>query len=56
MMMQIFGMFSEFETAMLRERMKTGLDSARREGRIDGHTGFQVSCVHSILDFALIVT
>src|SRR6266852_9737494 len=28
--------FAEFERAMLRERTKAGLDSARREGRIGG--------------------
>src|SRR6266496_637029 len=36
MMMQIVGAFAEFERAMLRERTKAGLDSARREGRIGG--------------------
>ncbi len=34
MMLQMLGAFSEFERAMLRERTKAGLDSARREGRI----------------------
>jgi DNA invertase Pin-like site-specific DNA recombinase len=37
MMMQMVGAFAEFERAMLRERTKAGLDSARREGRIGGH-------------------
>src|SRR3954453_9985575 len=36
MMMQMVGAFAEFERAMLRERTKGGLDSARREGRIGG--------------------
>ena len=36
MMMQTVGAFAEFERAMLRERTKAGLDSARREGRIGG--------------------
>ncbi len=36
MMMQMVGAFAEFERAMLRERTKAGLDSARREGRIGG--------------------
>lgn len=36
MMMQIVGSFAEFERAMLKERTKNGLDSARREGRIGG--------------------
>src|SRR5438445_3117671 len=36
MMMQMVGTFAEFERAMLRERTKAGLDSARREGRIGG--------------------
>src|SRR5438046_5698015 len=36
MMMQMVGAFAEFERAMLRERTKAGLDSARREGRISG--------------------
>jgi len=36
MMMQMVGAFAEFERAMLRERTKVGLESARREGRIGG--------------------
>src|ERR1700691_5013159 len=36
MMMQMVGAFAEFERAMLRERTKAGLDSARRQGRIGG--------------------
>src|SRR5919201_1761099 len=36
MMIQMVGAFAEFERAMLRERTKAGLDSARREGRIGG--------------------
>src|ERR1700730_11152488 len=36
MMMQMVGSFAEFERAMLRERTKIGLDTARREGRIGG--------------------
>ncbi len=36
MMMQMMGAFAEFERAMLRERTKAGLESARREGRIGG--------------------
>src|ERR1039457_7492792 len=36
MMMQMVGAFAEFEGAMLKERTKAGLDSARREGRIGG--------------------
>ena len=36
MMMQMVGAFAEFEKAMLRERTKAGLDSAREEGRIGG--------------------
>src|SRR5262252_7130346 len=36
MMMQMVGSFAEFERAMLRERTKVGLESARREGRIGG--------------------
>lgn len=36
MMMQLVGAFGEFERAMLRERTKVGLDSARRDGRIGG--------------------
>ena len=30
------GSFAEFERAMLRERTKVGLDTARREGRVGG--------------------
>ena len=36
MMMQMVGVFAEFERAMLRERAKAGLDAARAEGRIGG--------------------
>jgi DNA invertase Pin-like site-specific DNA recombinase len=36
MMMQMVGAFAEFERAMLKERTKAGLDSARGEGRIGG--------------------
>ena len=36
MMMQMVGAFAEFERAMLKERTKAGLDSAREEGRIGG--------------------
>ena len=36
MMMQIVDSFAEFERAMLKERTRSGLDSARREGRIGG--------------------
>ena len=35
-MMQMVGAFAEFERAMLPERTKAGLDSARRYGRIGG--------------------
>jgi DNA invertase Pin-like site-specific DNA recombinase len=36
MMLQMLGSFAEFERAMLRERTKVGLESARRQGRIGG--------------------
>ncbi|WP_244158900.1 recombinase family protein [Azotobacter beijerinckii] len=36
MMMQIVGSFAEFERAMLRERTKSGLDAARKNGRVGG--------------------
>jgi DNA invertase Pin-like site-specific DNA recombinase len=36
MMMQMVGVFAEFERAMLKERTKAGLDVAREEGRIGG--------------------
>lgn len=36
MMMQMVGAFAEFERAMLRERTKAGLDTARKVGRIGG--------------------
>jgi len=36
MMMQIVGSFAEFERAMLRERTKSGLNAARKEGRVGG--------------------
>jgi DNA invertase Pin-like site-specific DNA recombinase len=36
MMMQMVGAFAEFERAMLRERTRSGLDAARKRGRIGG--------------------
>jgi DNA invertase Pin-like site-specific DNA recombinase len=36
MMMQIVGTFAEFERAMLRERTRSGLDAARKQGRVGG--------------------
>jgi DNA invertase Pin-like site-specific DNA recombinase len=36
MMIQMVGSFAEFERAMLRERTKIGVETARREGRIGG--------------------
>ena len=36
MMMQMVGAFAECERAMLRERTKVGLETARREGRVGG--------------------
>jgi len=35
-MMQMVGAFAEFERAMLRERTRAGLESAREDGRIGG--------------------
>ena len=36
MMMQIVASFAEFERAMLRERTRSGLDEARKQGRLGG--------------------
>ncbi len=36
MMMQIVGSFAEFERAMLRERTKNGIETARKDGRVGG--------------------
>jgi DNA invertase Pin-like site-specific DNA recombinase len=36
MMMQMIGSFAEFERAMLKERTRAGLISARKQGRIGG--------------------
>jgi DNA invertase Pin-like site-specific DNA recombinase len=36
MMMQMLGSFAEFERAMVRERTKAGLESARKQGRVGG--------------------
>lgn len=36
MMMQMVGVFAEFEREMLKERTKKGLEHARKEGRIGG--------------------
>ena len=36
MMMQMVAAFAEFERAMLRERTRAGLESARKQGRIGG--------------------
>ncbi len=35
-LMQMLGVFAEFERSMIRERTKLGLDAARAEGRIGG--------------------
>jgi DNA invertase Pin-like site-specific DNA recombinase len=53
MMMQMVGAFAEFERAMLRERTKAGLDTAREEGRIGGRrpklTKQQQSEIHKMV-------
>lgn len=36
MMMQMLGAFAEFERAMVRERTRAGLNSAREQGRVGG--------------------
>jgi DNA invertase Pin-like site-specific DNA recombinase len=36
MLMQVLGAFAEFERAMIRERTRAGLDTARAEGRKGG--------------------
>lgn len=36
MLLQMVGAFAEFERAILRERTKSGLDAARKQGRIGG--------------------
>lgn len=36
MLMQMVGSFAEFERAMIRERTRAGLDTARAQGRIGG--------------------
>ena len=36
MMMQIIGSLAEFEREMLRERTRSGLDAARKQGRVGG--------------------
>jgi DNA invertase Pin-like site-specific DNA recombinase len=36
MMIQMIGVFAEFERTMLRERTRNGLNAARKEGRIGG--------------------
>ena len=36
MMMQMVGAFAEFERAMLKERTQSGLEAARKKGRIGG--------------------
>jgi DNA invertase Pin-like site-specific DNA recombinase len=35
-MMQMIGVFAEFERGVIRERTKAGLEAARAEGRIGG--------------------
>ncbi len=37
MLMQMVGSFAEFERAMLRERIMSGIDASREEGRVGGH-------------------
>jgi DNA invertase Pin-like site-specific DNA recombinase len=54
MMLQMLGAFAEFERAMLRERTKAGLESARREGRIGGRpVKLNVSQRQEIVRFVL---
>src|SRR5712691_3438980 len=48
MMMQMVGSFAEFERAMLRERTKIGLETARREGRVGGRPPQQTEIVRMI--------
>ena len=36
MMMQIIASFAEFERAILHERTRSGLDEARKQGRLGG--------------------
>ena len=36
MLMQMVGSFAEFERAMLRERIMSGIDASREEGRVGG--------------------
>ncbi|MDD3760279.1 MAG: recombinase family protein [Acidithiobacillus sp.] len=36
MMTQLVGSFAEFERAMLRKRMRAGIDAAREAGRVGG--------------------
>lgn len=36
MMMQMVGVFAEFERAMLRERVTAGLEAAKKKGRVGG--------------------
>jgi DNA invertase Pin-like site-specific DNA recombinase len=36
MMMQMIGSFAEFERTMLKERTRSGLDAARKQGRVGG--------------------
>lgn len=36
MLSQMLGSFAEFERAMIRQRTKAGLESARKQGRIGG--------------------
>ena len=40
MMMQMVESFAEFEREMLRERTRAGLQAARKQGRIGGHTEY----------------
>ena len=48
-MLQMLGAFAEFERAMLRERTKAGLESARREGRIGRLAKLNISQRQEIL-------
>jgi len=49
-MFQMLGVFSEFERAMIRDRVKSGLARAREQGRVGGRPRVPTKVTQAILD------
>ena len=49
-MFQMLGVFSEFERAMIRDRVKSGLARAREQGRVGGRPRLPAKVTQAVLD------